>query len=389
MIDIVNEAIELLNNGDVETAAKKLEGIGKVPPADSTELEKAKFYEARGNISMALGEAEDALDAYKFMIGYEERGGESKSGLGNSHGKVGEALAALGQYEEAIDEFRTGIEMMTEAGSRKAFIATLNFQLAECLYATEQWHEAVQEFQNTIELAATEPDDRSLGFLHYRLASTLEPLALFQQTIEEVKTLMEQLREMEIQNAELEELLANYQDPGVSYASLATGSYRTSLEHLIDSDDRDLEARVWRDMGKLQRSVENLNNAVDALENARRVWDENELEATLGSSILLELGEVRLRLENLNAAEEAFGRIAEITDGEPGARALVGHATAFSRLGQHDEALPKADAALQVMAEGNPNDIPALLDGLATVFEAGGADEKAQLIRAQLEEMQG
>ncbi len=383
--DRIEAALDALETGNTDAAVDLFDDVGRQPPDGLGALDKGKFWELAGNLAMAQGRPQDAHEAYRHMVRYEKKGGESQGGVGNSHGKIGEALAACGDHQGAIEAFRTGIEMMRgDDEAIPTYIATLNFQLAESLLALENYRDAASEYRETIKLAEHQPDARSLGFLNYRLAMALEPLALFDQTFRQVQELANELSDLGIDNDELSDILSQKPTTGAQYDEEAKLAYRKALEHLEDVDDSVLEARVWRDYGKLLRHDGDNRGARDAYESARELGQTSG-HTGLMASIAYEVGENELASEDWIAAITAFADVLELQSGWE-ADALRGASRAALGVGDGEKAVDFAEQAIGLLSDDS-DDLCDAYENLAVIYDALDRRDEADEARVRAEEL--
>lgn len=385
--DRIEAALDALESGETDAAIDLFDDVGRHPPDELGPLDKGSFWELAGNLAMAQGRPSDAHDAYQNMIRHERRGGATQGGIGNSHGKVGEALAACGRHRDAIEAFRKGIEMMRgDDEARPTYIATLNFQLAESLLALEEYRDAAGEYRETIKLAEKEPDARSLGFLNYRLAMALEPLALFEQTFNQVRQLANELSDLGIDSDELDQMLSEAPKDGTQHDEEAKLAYRTALEHLEDASDTVLHARVSRDYGKLLRHGGDSDGAREALESARELA-ETTRHGGLRASIFYEIGENELDREDYVSAITAFADVLELQCGWE-ASALQGASRAALGAGDGEKAVQFAEEAVGLLGD-DAEDLPEAYENLAVVYQALDRQADADGARVKAEELRG
>ena len=225
----VASGLASLDQGDVSAAKDVADRLGSLPPEDASSLSRAKFFEFLGNLALREGRGEDALDAYRFMIRYEERGGESMAGIGNSWGKLGEAHAQLGNHNDAVTAFERGIAMMQDGGMAPEFIATVSFQLAESLNSLGDYRRSAQEFSRTIGLAQNAPDVKSLAYLNSRLGTVLSQLAAASQVLSQIDEFLAQAAEMNIDLSSFER--PHFEEPDVPFREQMDKAFWTAIKH--------------------------------------------------------------------------------------------------------------------------------------------------------------
>lgn len=381
--DLIEDALDALERGDTGSAIAFFDSNGRTPPEELGTLDKGKFWELAGNLAMAQDRHEDALEAYEHMLRYERRGGECKGVIGNSHGKVGGAHAAIGHHEKAVDSFRRGIEMLREDEARATYIATLNFHLAESLMALERFREAAKEYRATIGLAEKEPDARSLGFLHYRLAMSLEPMALLEQTVRQVHALADELRELGADTDEMDAMLEQTRGKGTDFSGEAKVAYRHAITWLESVDDPSLKARVHRDFAKLLRADNDTEGASTHLESALEYARESGHRG-LRASILYETGENEFSSQNYLAAISAYADVLELQAGWE-ASALQGASRAALEAGEEERAIAFAEQAVGLLSD-DPERMAEAFDNLARICDAAGLNSEADEARVNAEE---
>lgn len=381
--DLIEDALDALERGDSSSAVEFFDDHGRTPPDELPTLDKGKFWELAGNLAMAQGRPADALEAYEHMLRYERRGGACDGVIGNSWGKVGEAHASSGAHDKAVDAFRRGIELLLDDEARPTYVATLNFQLAESLMALEHYREAAVEYRATIGLAQKEPDARSLGFLNYRLAMSLEPLALLEQTVRQVHELAGELRELGVDTEEMDSMLGDAKQKGGDYSGEAKAAYRASLTHLEEIDDSGLKARVHRDFAKLLRADNDTDGARSQLELALESARESN-HSGLQASVLYETGENEFSSQNYLSAITAYADVLELQAGWE-ASALQGASRAALEAGEEERAISFARQAVGLLSD-DPERLAEAYTNLARIFDALGREEDADTARVQAEE---
>ncbi len=377
--------ISHLANGDIDAAKQVAAEIGALPPEDSTPLLRAKFFEFVGNLALVKGQASDALDAYRFMIRYEERGGETRGGVGNSWGKIGEAHVQLGNYDEAIEAFERGVGMMEDGAMAPEFIATLNFQLAETFLTKEEFRRAAQEFRRTIDRASALPDSHSMAFLNQRLAMSLEPLAIVEHAVGQMAAVLAELNELGITPAGLEDTLAGFVPPEIPFTTQTIDAYTASLRHISEAGDEKRMVEILTDFGKFCREIDKADMALELLSQAVQLVDLTSDTGQDPADLLHELGVTFLRAgkpdDAIASLDSALKMYDDLSVESPWTALLL--ADAHSQIGRHDVAIGFLNRAQPRL--GNNTDA---LATMANVFEAAGelhAAQETRQILAQLE----
>lgn len=374
-----------LANGDIDAAKRLAQEIGALPPEESTPLSRAKFFEFVGNLALINGQASDALDAYRFMIRYEERGGESRGGVGNSWGKIGEAYVQLGHYDEAIEAFERGVGMMEDGAMAPEFIATLNFQLAEALLTKEEFRRSAEEFRRTIVRAQAMPDPGSMAFLHQRLAVALEPLALVEHAVGQMAAVMAELSELGISPEGLEDTLAGFVPPDIPFTSQTIDAYTAAMRYISEAEDEKRMVEILKDFGKFCREIDKADMALELLSQAVQSVDLTEDTGQDPADLLHELGVTFLRAGKPEDAIASLDAALKMYDGmnleSPWTALLL--ADAHSQAGEHEVAIGFLNRAQPRLGQNTD-----ALATMANVFEAAGelrAAQETRQILAQLE----
>lgn len=387
-LEKVESGLASLNAGNVSKAADLLQELGALPPEDSSDKERAKFFEFSGNLAMAQSRFSDAYDAYTFMIRYEERSGESRGGIGNSWGKIGEALASLDRHLEATPCFERGLKMMAEDGFAPEFRATLNFQLAESFHALENYRDAAREYQNTLNLIGSDGDGRSIAFVTHRMASALGTLAMLEHTVLEVRAMQEQLKAMGMDSSALDDVLGGFSFPDLSYAEQAISAYRDAISNPAYAESA-VSAQI--DLGRLLQHLGKVEDAAETLAEGLAFSDSFPDKVTPKQRIdlLHELGMAYLSLDALEIAEPMLGAASELrrAQGLASGWSDIGLARIESARKNHDKAIRLGRESVLNIDEFQRADamlaFADILDAAGQEIEATQVREEAQTLLAE------
>ncbi|MEZ4462758.1 MAG: tetratricopeptide repeat protein [bacterium] len=378
----VASGLASLEQGDISAAKDLADRLGSLPPEDAGSLSRAKFFEFLGNLALREGRSQDALDAYRFMIRYEERGGESMGGIGNSWGKLGEAHAQLGNHGDAVTAFERGIAMMQDGGMAPEFIATMSFQLAESLNSLGDYRRSADEFARTIGLAQHAPDSKSLAYLNSRLGTVLSQLAAASQVLSQIDEFLAQAAEMNIDLSSFER--PHFDEPDVPFREQMDNAFWAAIKHAKDANNNALVTQTYAEFGGLVRTLGDAQSAAEILAEGVQFLDAEATNAA-SASLLEELGEAFCDLGMYEEAVSTLQGSVELYTilGQPVPWTHLALARAYSGHQQHDEAIAQLN-----LAQADLGHHVDALRIMADVFEAAGETTAAQESRdliAQLE----
>jgi len=387
LLENIERGLESLREKDVEAAAAISAELGAVPPNGASDKERAKFFEFVGDLALAEGRPGDAHDAYTFMIKYEEKAGESRGGIGNSWGKIGEALASMGKYSEAAPCFERGLKMMREDGFATEFQATLNFQLAEALQGNENYTGSAREYRNTLELIGADGDDRSIAFVNFRLGNAFGMLALLEHTIREVQQMQAQLKAMGIDDSVLQDVLGSFTTPEVPYVEQARSAYEITISR-SEIVDPALSINGHIDLGRILHQTGHLDDAADTLTQGLAKAEEHPDRVSIHQRIQLfhELATAHLELGELEQAEPFFGAATELRRAHdvPSGWSDFGLARIASLKRDHAKAIRLGREAL---ANVDPSQRTDALLALAEILDSAGEEVQATEARAEAQSL--
>lgn len=176
--DKIDAALETFYNGDTDGAEAALKEIGggKLQPPEGLEpLDEAAYWEGIGGITLARGEGEASVEAFRKMIELEDKGGAETNGHATSWGKLGEALLNAGESDEGIEAFDKAVSMKQECEAPVESKLNLVYKYAECLFLNRKFQEAGEQFDNAIELAKEAGvDDATMATLVFYRAETIK-----------------------------------------------------------------------------------------------------------------------------------------------------------------------------------------------------------------------
>lgn len=381
-IEAVEVGLNHLRNGQVEEAQAIRESLELTSNDSLTDKERAKYFEFLGDLSIARFEYEDAKDAYTFMIRYEERSGEPRGGIGNSWGKIGEALVGMGHYREALGCFERAVNMMEEGDMAPEFCATPAFQWAEAHMSLGQFAEATKVFRRTLKFIGSNGDARSTAFVSYRLASAANQMASLESLSAELDSLMTELEALGMDATEVRDAMQRFEPTDRPYFDIAKEAYETAIEK-AQGLDRALELNARLDFGKFQRQTGHAEDGLDTLIATLQDLDSAEdVPEHIRIELFHELGHAFLEDGELTQAEPLLDAASEM-------KRARGISSTWTDLARARLAVKKAEApkAVRICAEAldavDPSQLVDAQRVAADILEEAGEATQAKALRAQ------
>lgn len=383
-IKAVEEGLNLLRNGQVEEAQGIRESLELTSNDSLTDKERAKYFEFLGDLSIARAEYEDAKDAYTFMIRYEERAGEPRGGIGNSWGKIGEALVGMGHYREALGCFERAVNMMEEGDMAPEFCATPAFQWAEAHMSLGQYAEATKVFRRTLNFIGPHGDSRSTAFVSFRLASAASQMASLESLSEELDSLMTELEAMGMDATEVREAMQRFEPTDRPYFDIAREAYETAIEKAHGLDPA-LEINAKLDFGRFLRQTGHAEEGLDTLiATLQGIDSADAVPEHIRIELFHELGHAFLEEGELGQAEPLLDAASEM-------KRTHGVSSTWTDLARARVALKKAEKpkAIRLCGEAleqvDPSQLVDAQRVAADILEEVGETAQAETLRAQAE----
>lgn len=135
------------------------------------------IYEEQGDIALAKGEYQQAVDHYQAAFERAEISDEQQS----LYRKIGDALIGLGQPKRALESFRQALAIEMASGSiNEGYVGLLLFRMGRCLYDLHEYEQAAM----LLEKAARNVQPYLLAEVHQCLAHSYFSLRRYQRAAE-------------------------------------------------------------------------------------------------------------------------------------------------------------------------------------------------------------
>lgn len=236
--DQVKLALAHLRQHEFGKAMAIAEELGPTPNPDTDTLDRASFFELMGALALADGNAQDAFDAFKFMLKYAAQGFEHMADMGSAWNRVAEHYANFGFHEEAIEAYTRAIVFLEDDAPLR-IVAYL--RLAESQRALGRAVLAADSYLEALTLAESLDNPTVSGFIAYRRAETLVNLA----TLESIVLSVQAATEDGHIAPEFSDAVAGFSLPEIRYIEQLYRTYDTALRHLEQTDDLELLSRTY------------------------------------------------------------------------------------------------------------------------------------------------
>ena len=323
-----------------------------------------------GDVLQALGRTEDALKAFREMLGRSYKLDQRTKG-GAAHGRIGRLYRDTGQLEDASKHLDAALSLFEEAKDERGIASTVD-DIGKLHWLRGDYHRALEFTQRSLAMRRKIGDRRSialslnnLGLVYQDSGQYVQALDAFEQALR----IRREIGDLVGVSISLNNLGTVAQDQRDDRRALKL--FQEAYEVAIETGDRNRIALVLTNLGETHNRLGDAAAAVNYLKQAEELADELGDKMGLAEAVR-GLGKAYLAQREYTKARECTARAVEI----------FGEVQSKVHMGVALRSLGEVTAAASAGGEGIKNARGYLLKAITIFEEIGTEVELARSCRA-------